>query len=498
MGTAVRTAQICRNFINGCWVDSRSGRTAERRNPANLDEVVAVAPLSTREDAREAVSAASAAFPAWRETPAPVRGRMINKAAAIMERGKDGLARLLTLEEGKTLKESLVEVQRAIHILEFMAGEGRRLEGQTLPSESPKTFTYTLKQPLGVVGAITPWNFPVAIPVWKAAPALVTGNTMVLKPAELTPLTAAKIVEIFSEAGVPAGVLNLVFGAGEEVGDELVQHPDVRAVSFTGSNEVGGLIYAGGARRMKKCQCEMGGKNPLVVLADADLPLAVESAAAGAFGSSGQRCTATSRVIVEEKIADRFLAMLVERARAFRPGDGFDPNTGLGPLVDDVQLNTVLRYIETGKKEARLLLGGERLSGGAYDRGYFVAPTIFDHVKWDSVIAQEEIFGPVLSVVRVPDFAEALRVANSVKYGLSSSIYTNDTARTFEFIDKIESGITHVNAATVASEAHLPFGGVKGTGVGLREMGRVAVDFYTELKAVYIDYRTSKPAAPSS
>jgi alpha-ketoglutaric semialdehyde dehydrogenase len=280
----------------------------------------------------------------------------------------------------------------------------------------------------------------------------------------------------------------LVLGKGSEVGDELVQHPDVHAVSFTGSNEVGGEIYAIGARKMKKCQCEMGGKNPIVVLADADLKLAVESAVSGAFGSSGQRCTATSRVVVEDKIADQFVARLVERAKELRVGDGLDSDTDVGPLVDENQLGTVLRYIEIGKQEAKLLAGGGRLSGGPYDKGLFVAPTVFDHVKWDSVIAQEEIFGPVLSVVRVPNFDEAVRVANSVMYGLSSSIYTNDAAKMFAFIDRIETGMTHVNAATVWSEAHVPFGGIKGTGVGLREMGSVAIDFYTELKAVYINY----------
>jgi len=488
MATAIRTAQVCRNFINGQWVDSRSGRTRERRNPANVDEVVAIVPLSTREETREAVAAAKAAFPAWRDTPAPVRGRIIAKAAALMTEQKDDVARILTLEEGKTFKESLVEVQRAINILEFMAGEGRRLGGQTLPSEQSKMFAYTMKQPLGVVGAITPWNFPVAIPVWKAAPAIVAGNTVVLKPAEITSLTAVKVVEIFNEAGLPAGVLNLVLGPGREIGDELVQHPDVHALSFTGSNEIGGQIYSTGAQKMKKCQCEMGGKNPVVVLADADLKLAVESAVSGAFGSSGQRCTATSRVVVENQVADKFVSMLVERAKEYKVGDGFDEKTSVGPLVDKNQMETVMRYLEIGKKEATLLLGGDRMTGGSYDQGLFVAPTIFDHVKWDSVIAQEEIFGPVLSVIRVPDFEEAVRVANSVKFGLSSSVYTNDSAKMFAFIDRIEAGMTHVNAATVWSEAHLPFGGTKGTGVGLREMGSVAIDFYTEIKTVYIDY----------
>ena len=488
MATAARTTQTCRNFINGQWVDSKSARTRERRNPANQDEVVAIVPLSTREEMREAIAAAKAAFPMWRDTPAPTRGRIIAKAAALMTEQKDEVARLLTLEEGKTFKESLGEVQRSINILEFMAGEGRRLGGETLPSEIPKTFAYTIKQPLGVVGAIAPWNFPLAIPVWKAAPALVAGNTVVMKPAEITPLCAVKMVEIFQQAGLPAGVLNLVLGSGRDIGDELVQHPDVHAISFTGSNEVGGMIYTSGAAKLKKCQCEMGGKNPVVVLADADLKLAVEATLAGAFGSSGQRCTATSRVVVEDKVADQFISLLVERAKQFRTGDGFDETTSVGPLVDQNQIETVLRYLEIGKREGKLLLGGNRLTGGAYDKGFFVAATIFDHVKWDSTIAQEEIFGPVLSVIRVPDFEEAVRVANSVKYGLSSSIFTNDSAKMLSFIDRIESGMTHVNSQTVWSEAHMPFGGMKGTGVGLREMGSVAIDFYTELKSVYIDY----------
>ncbi len=492
MTTATLTAPLCRNFINGRWVESRSGQTVERRNPANLQEVTSVAPLSTREEVREAIAAAKAAFPAWRDTPAPVRGRIIGRAAALMEEQKEALARTLCREEGKTLKEALVEVQRSINILEFTAGEGRRLGGETIPSEAAKNVAYTIKQPLGVVGAITPWNFPIAIPVWKAAPALVAGNTMVLKPAELTPECAAKVVEIFQQAGTPAGVLNMILGLGEEVGDELLQGRDVRAISFTGSNEVGTLIYSLAARGMKKCQCEMGGKNPVVVLRDADLALASEAAVAGAFGSSGQRCTATSRVVVEEAVADQFVDMVVERAKRLKVGNGLDADTDVGPLVDEQQLKTVLRYLEIGKKEGRTALGGTRMSGVAYDGGYFIAPTVIDHVAWDSVIAQEEIFGPVLSVIRVADFNEAIRVANSVRFGLSSSIYTNDARKMFEFIERIETGITHVNAPTVASEAQLPFGGMKATGVGLREMGRVAIDFYTELKAVYIDYAPPK------
>jgi len=494
--TTATAVHIVRNFIHGRWVDSASGHNSERHNPADWNELVSVAPLSTREETRQAIAVALAAFPAWRDTPAPVRGRFIARAAVLMEQQKEELARILTREEGKTLKDSLGEVQKSINILEFMAGESRRIGGETLPSELPKNFAYTIKQPLGVVGMITPWNFPVSIPVWKIAPALVAGNTVVFKPAENTPWTGAKVVEIFEQAGLPAGVLNMVAGAGEEVGDEMVRHPEVRAVSFTGSTEVGCAIYAEGARQMKKCQCEMGGKNPVVVLADADLLLAVDSAVFGAFGSTGQRCTATSRVVIEESVADEFARLAVERTRGLKTGNGMQPGIDMGPAVDQQQCNTVWHYIEIGKKEAKLLIGGEPFTGSAhgtdYSRGYYVPPTIFDHVAGASVIAQDEIFGPVLSIVRVKNFEEAMRVANSVRYGLSSSLYSNDSAKIFEFIDKIETGITHVNSPTVGGEAQLPFGGMKATGVGIREMGRVAIDFYTELKTVYIDYTGRK------
>jgi acyl-CoA reductase-like NAD-dependent aldehyde dehydrogenase len=492
MTEATATAYECRNFINGRWVAHSSGRVLERRNPANTNEIIGTSPLSTREEVREAIAVAKAAFPKWRDTPAPERGRILRRAAQLMEERKESLARTLTREEGKIYKESLVEVQRAVNILDFMAGEARRLSGETAPSDLPKMFAYTVKQALGVVGAITPWNFPIAIPVWKLAPALVTGNTMVIKPSELTPECAVRIVEIFEEAGTPAGVLNMVLGMGEDVGDELVRHPDVRAISFTGSNSVGSQIYSAAAQQMKKCQCEMGGKNPVIVLRDADLGLAIEAVATGAFGSTGQRCTATSRVIVENAVADEFVARLAERAKKLKVGDGLADGVDLGPLVDENQLETVLRYLDIGKKEGELLAGGGQPSASECAAGYFVEPTIFDNVPWDSVIAQEEIFGPVVSVIRVPDFQEAVRVANSVKYGLTSSIYTRDVSTIFEFIDRIETGITHVNAPTIHSEAHLPFGGMKSTGVGIREMGGVAVDFYTELKAVYVDYTPRK------
>jgi aldehyde dehydrogenase (NAD+) len=492
MVTATATDQLCKNFINGEWVESKSTKIFERRNPANNDEVVARIPLSTREEMKRAIAAAKTAFPAWRDTPAPNRGKILFKVVRIMEEQKEELARLLTREEGKALKDALGEVQRAINIAEFMAGEARRINGETLPSETTKTFTYTIRQPLGVIGAITPWNFPIAIPIWKITPALVYGNTVVLKPAELTPLCALRIAEIFAEAGLPAGVLNVVLGTGEEVGDELVQNPLVHGLSFTGSTDIGCKIYATGAQQQKKVQCEMGGKNPVVILADADLKMAVESVAGGAFASTGQRCTASSRVVVEEQVADRFVEMLVERTRTFAVGDGLQAGMEMGPSVDETQMNTVLKYIEIGKNEGELRSGGARLTGSKYDKGWFVAPTIFDKVKPDSRIAQEEIFGPVVSVIRVKDFDEALEVANSVRYGLSSSIYSTDSNKIFEFIDKIETGMTHVNSPTVGGEAHVPFGGTKQSSIGPHEVGHGAMDFYTDTKVVYLDYTGRK------
>lgn len=492
MATPAEAGTICRNHISGEWIESKSHKIVERRNPANVDELVARVALSTRNEAKDAVAAAKAAFPTWRATPAPVRGNILFKAARLMDEQKTDLARLLTREEGKALKDALGEVQRSINIMEFMAGEARRLTGETLPSELPKNFSYTVRQPVGIIGVITPWNFPLAIPVWKIAPALVCGNTVVFKPATLTPLCAMSLVQILEQAGLPAGVLNLVTGSGKEVGAEIVTNPEVKAVSFTGSNGVGDELYATGAGGMKKIQCEMGGKNPVVILKDADLQLAMESALFGAFASTGQRCTATSRVIIEESVADEWVEMLIDRARKFAVGNGLDPVTEMGPQVDQDQMNSVLRYIEIGKKEAELKCGGERLTGTKYDGGWFVAPTVFDHVRPDSVIAQEEIFGPVLSVIRVKNFDEALAVANSVRYGLASSIYTSDANKIFEFVEKSEAGMVHVNSPTVGGEAHVPFGGTKGTSVGPKEVGRSALDFYSEIKVVYVDYTGRK------
>jgi alpha-ketoglutaric semialdehyde dehydrogenase len=482
-----------RNFIGGKWIDSSSSRIAENLNPANTDDVIGSVRQATRDEAIQAVDAAAQAFRGWRTTPAPARGKIVARAARLLEQHKEELAQLLTREEGKTIAESRGELERSINVVEFCAGESRRMNGETIQSELPANFAYTVKQPLGVVACVTPWNFPVAIPVWKVAPALVAGNTVVFKPASLTPATGVRIVELFEEAGIPPGVLNLIIGSGSEAGDAIISHPAVKAVSFTGSNQVGIRLYEEVSRRGAKVQCEMGGKNPVVIMEDADMELAVESTAQGAFGSSGQRCTATSRAVVVNDVADEFVERLAARAASMRIGPGSDPATEMGPTVDESQYKTVLSYIDIGREDgAKMVCGGSRATGAGLDKGYFVNPTIFDHVTPDMRIAREEIFGPVLSVLRVRDFDEALQVANDCEYGLSSAIFTNDSARVFRFVDEIETGMTHINSPTTGGEAHVPFGGIKGTGIGDREQGSTALDFYTDLKVVYVDYTGRK------
>ena len=481
------------NFIAGKWVQSNSSKTVANTNPANTDDILGLVHLATRDEARQAVEAAAEAFRGWRSTPAPTRGRIVAQAARLLEEHKEELAQILTREEGKTIAESRGELQRSINVAEFCAGESRRLTGETIPSELPLNFAYTIKHPLGVVACVTPWNFPVAIPVWKVAPALVAGNTVVFKPATLTPATAVRIVELFEQAGIPPGVLNLILGSGSEAGDEIINHPAVKAISFTGSNGVGIRLYEQASRRGAKVQCEMGGKNPVVIMEDADMELAVESTAQGAFGSSGQRCTATSRAVVVNSIADEFVERIARRAESMRIGAGVDPQTEMGPSVDESQFKTVLSYINVGREDgATLVCGGSRATGDGLDKGYFVRPSVFDHVSPDMRIAREEVFGPVLSVLRVKDFDEAIQVANDCEYGLSSSIFTNDAARIFRFVDEIETGMTHINSPTTGGEAHVPFGGTKGTGIGDREQGSTALDFYTELKVVYVDYTGRK------
>ncbi|MEK7483582.1 MAG: aldehyde dehydrogenase family protein [Planctomycetota bacterium] len=476
-------------YINGEWRRGTSARSDENINPANYEEILGTAKLASKGDTIDAILAAKKALPAWKALPGPKRGQILFKFQRLLERDTEALARMLTQEEGKILRESRGEVQKAINIVEFQAGEGRRWGGITRGSELPNNFCYTLKQPRGVVAVITPWNFPVAIPVWKLVAALVTGNTCIFKPASLTPACAVKLVQLLEEAGVPAGVVNLVIGSGSEVGNTLVNAPDVHAVTFTGSNEIGLQLYIDAAKRGIPVQCEMGGKNALVVLKDADLNLAAEATIQGAYGSTGQRCTATSRVVVEEPVADAFRKLLIEKMDKIVVGDGLDERTTMGPAVDRNQFETVLRYIMTGEEQAELVKGGKEIYGM---KGFFLQPTLFDQVDSQMIIAQEEIFGPVLSMIRVKDFEAALKAANDSRYGLSSSVYTNDNAKIFRFINEIQTGITHVNSPTMGGEAHLPFGGMKATGVGHREINEEALEFFTETKTVYIDYTGSK------
>ena len=482
-----------KNYIGGRWVDSDSGKSVPNINPANTDDIIGHAPQSSREEAKAAIEAAQAAFPAWRDTPAPARGRIVAKAIQLCYERKEEIARTMTHEEGKILTEARGEVQKSINLLEYYAGQAFRIEGRTYPSEMPNTFVYTVRQPLGVVSCITPWNFPFCVPAWKIAPALVAGNTIVFKPASNTPGCAELLVKLLEDAGVPKGVLNLVYGSGSVVGDEFVNNAAIRAVSFTGSCEVGGEVARQAAAHLAKVTCEMGGKNPVVVMDDADLDLAVEGTAQGAFGSTGQRCTATSRVILHKAIAEKYVEKLLGRMKKIKVGDGFEEGVNIGPAVDKAQFETDLRYIEIAKKEGcRCLAGGGALTEGKLAKGYFVAPTVFDNVKPDSTLAQEEVFGPVLAVFRVNDFAEALTVANNVKFGHTCSIYTTDANLVMRFADRIEAGMVHINQPTIGGEAQLPFGGIKATGYGHREMSEEGLNFFTELKTVFYDYTGTK------
>jgi alpha-ketoglutaric semialdehyde dehydrogenase len=477
------------NYIDGEWVPASNGQTFENRNPANTDDLIGHFPKSPREDAKRAIDAAHAAFPAWSAMTAPARGRIIAKAAQIMRERADELGAVMTREEGKTYKEARGELIKGANIMDFFVGMSFRMGGRTIPSEMPSTFTYTIRKPLGVVSLITPWNFPYAIPCWKIAPALISGNTVVFKPASLTPHSANEIVKAFVDAGLPKGVLNLVTGSGATIGDEMVANPLVQAVSFTGSTAVGMALNKQAAERGIKVTCEMGGKNAVIVMEDADLDLALEGVVQGAFGSTGQRCTATSRVIVHEAVADELVKRIAERASAITVGDGMKDDIQMGPAVDGKQENTNLSYIEIAKKEgATLVCGGEKLSGEGYDRGFFVQPTLFDNVTQDMRIFHEEVFGPVLSVCRVKSYEEAIVAANNSEYGLASSIYTRDPNTIMRYVDQIEVGMAHINQPTIGGEAQLPFGGIKNTGVGDREMSDEGFNFFTELKTVFFDY----------
>jgi len=475
------------NLIDGRFVGGQGW--IENRNPADTRALVGLFARGSVDDMRAAVDAAARAFPAWAGTPAPTRGGCLFRAAEILDGCVEQLATEMTLEEGKTLPEARGEVRRAINIFRYFGGEGARLPGMLAPSERDRVFAFAIRKPLGVVGLITPWNFPSAIPAWKLAPALVAGNTVVLKPASSSPLSSWRLVEALVKAGVPAGVVNFVAGPGGDLGQALVEAGPTRAVSFTGSCAVGATLYDQAVRRRLRVQLEMGGKNPTVVLADADLERAVDNTINGAFASTGQKCTATSRVIVESPVYDRFVARLVARARGLKVGPGMDPATEVGPAIDADQLNTVMRYIDAGVRDgATLACGGRRLDRPPFDHGFFVEPTVFVDVGEQMTIAQEEIFGPVLAVFKARDFDDALRLANNVAFGLSASVQTQDVGRVFDFVNRIEAGLVTVNLPSAGVEYQLPFGGTKESSFGPKEQGPNALDFYTDWKTVYVKY----------
>jgi aldehyde dehydrogenase (NAD+) len=471
------------NFIDGEWIDSP--KHIEDRNPANPDEVVGLFAKGTAADVVRAADAAQAAFPGWAGMAAPARGAILFKAADILEKKFDQLGAEMTREEGKTLPEAKGEVRRAINIFRYFGGEGSRYAGHLVPSERDRVHMFAFRKPLGVVGLITPWNFPIAIPAWKLAPALICGNTVIIKPASVSPLSSWRLVEALHEAGIPKGVVNFVAGSGGEIGEALVNAKPVKAISFTGSNEIGNWIHAEASKRRIRIQLEMGGKNPTIVCADADFGSAVENVVNAAFFSTGQKCTATSRVIVEEAIYDKYLAALVERTKKLKVGDGMLPGIDIGPAVDEGALNTILKYIEIGRKEAgEPLCGGNRIEG----KGYFVEPTIFADVTESMTIAQEEIFGPVLAVMKAKDFADALRIANNIPFGLSASVQTTNISKVFDFVYKAEAGLLTVNLPSAGVEYQLPFGGTKDSSFGPKEQGPAAVEFYSDYKTVYLKY----------
>jgi aldehyde dehydrogenase (NAD+) len=477
------------NFIDGTWCDSVAGRTFESLNPADTRDIVGRFQSSGPADVAAAVAAAGRALPSWRATPAPKRGEILYRFGALMTEHKERLARAMTREMGKVLPEARGDVQEGIDIAYLMAGEGRRLFGDTTPSELPDKWAMSIREPIGIAGIITPWNFPIAIPCWKTMPALVAGNTVVFKPASDTPHCAVLLVELMAEAGFPPGVVNLVTGGGEAVGTEIVDNPDVPVISFTGHTDTGTHLAGIAARRLKRISLELGGKNGIVVMADADMDLAVDGIVWSAFGTAGQRCTACSRVIVQEAIADELLARLVDRTNALRLGDGLDPATDVGPLINGRALEKVASYTEVARGgEAELVCGGNPASDGDLEYGHFFRPTIADRVKPMSRLGQEEIFGPLLSVIRVPDYAAAVTALNQTRYGLSSSIFTRDANLAFRAMRDFQSGIVYVNAGTIGAETHLPFGGFKATGNGHREAGHAALDTFTEWKSIYVDY----------
>jgi aldehyde dehydrogenase (NAD+) len=485
---ATTRAKTYRNYIGGEWVDATSDETFESTNPAT-GELIGVFPKSTVGDTDRAVEAAKAAYESWRLVPAPKRAEILFRVAQSFVEHKDELTELMVQEMGKVRAEAGGDVQEAIDMTYYMAGEGRRMFGQTTPSEMPDKFQMSVRLPVGVVGAITPWNFPIAIPSWKIAPALVCGDTVVFKPATDTPALAERFVEIFEESGLPPGVLNIVHGGGSVVGERLVKHPDVPLISLTGSREVGIKTAENGAPFLKHIHLELGGKNAIIVMDDADVDLAVDGILWSAFGTSGQRCTAASRVIVGSKVYEPLQSKLVERAEQLKLGYGLEEDVDVGPVINRSALEKIHSYTEIGQGEgAKLLTGGEIATENGLDKGFFYRPTIFGDVDPQMRIAQEEIFGPTTALIRATDIDEAIRAANSVEFGLSSSIFTRDVNKAFRAMRDLNTGITYINAGTTGAEVHLPFGGTKATGNGHREAGQAALDFYTEWKSIYVDY----------
>jgi len=477
------------NFINSEWVPAISGKTFDNRDPADKDHIIGLFPRSDQRDVEKAVDAAKKAFPAWSNLTPPKRGKILYDIGKLMEARKEEIATAIVEEMGKTMKEALGEVNAGIDMCYFMAGEGRRLYGETTYSELPNRLAMIKRYPIGVCGIITPWNFPVSMITWKTFPALICGNTVVLKPSAETPWTANILAEIFNEAGLPKGVFNVVHGYGTEVGEALVNNKEVRLISFTGSTAVGKGIAEICGKRLAKVSLELGGKNAVIVMDDADLDLAVNAITKGAFTVAGQRCTATSRAIVHKEIYEEFISKLVEATRKMKVGAGKEESTEVCPVINEKQLATIERYVESGKKEgAKLIFGGRRISEGEFSKGNYFEPTIFIDVKPEMTIAREEIFGPVLVVLRAESFEHAIEIHNSVEYGLSGSIFTRDINKAMTAIDKIETGVFYVNGPTFGSEVHLPFGGVKQSGNGHREVGKAAIDVFSELKTVYIDY----------
>jgi aldehyde dehydrogenase (NAD+) len=477
-----------KNFIGGRWVEPATGQYFENRNPAKQADLIGLWPRSGFEDVERAVEAAKKGFEIWRATPAPERGSILKRVGDLLVERKEEIARAATREMGKVLLETRGDVQEGIDTAYYAATEGRMLFGRTVPSELREKWAMSYRRPIGVAGLITPFNFPLAIPTWKMFPALVCGNSVILKPAEDTPHTSTLLVEILEEAGIPAGVVNLVHGFGEEVGEAIVAHPEIPVISFTGSTDVGSSIGRVCGEMHKRLSLEMGGKNAQIVMPDADMELAIDGVLWGAFGTTGQRCTATSRLLLHEDIHDDFVERLIERAKQLKLGYGADDGVEVGPLITEHAREKVERYIEIGKEEATLALGGKRATGEGLDEGYFFEPTIFTDVQPGSRLAVEEIFGPVLSVIRFKELDEAFRINNEVRYGLSSSLYTRDVNASFRALAELDNGITYINAPTIGAEAHLPFGGVKQTGNGHREGGWEVYEFYSETKVCYLDY----------